>query len=110
MDLKVPIPEPFPERITPGNMSTPTIVNDLTNVDDKGSKKQERDLEATVSSENADVAAEPLQGFQRFLFLPLLCSAQFFDIFNATSVIIALPEVGGMCSAKRINGNLLSDL
>ncbi|KAF8581964.1 MFS general substrate transporter [Ramaria rubella] len=30
---------------------------------------------------------------QKFVMLSLLCSAQFFDIFNAVSTIIALPEI-----------------
>ncbi|KAF8578497.1 MFS general substrate transporter [Ramaria rubella] len=35
----------------------------------------------------------PLKGFHRALMMSLLCSAQFFDIFNAVSTIIALPEI-----------------
>lgn len=34
-----------------------------------------------------------LKGFQKAVMLFFLCSAQFFDIFNAVSTIIALPKV-----------------
>lgn len=100
MDVKEPVPEPFDASLTTTtgvSTPTPTIVNVSDDSNDESKRKQEdnkHDLEATASSESAGDSPE---GSRRYLMLGLLCSAQFFDIFNATSVIIALPEVTKRC-------------
>ncbi|KAL5525108.1 hypothetical protein ACEPAF_8977 [Sanghuangporus sanghuang] len=41
-----------------------------------------------------------LSGFRRRLLVPLLCSAQFFDIAVSSSTIIAIPKIGGALDFK----------
>lgn len=55
----------------------------------------EKDIEKTdgvvVNAESSTFP--PLSNARKAILLCILCSAQFFDIFNAVSVIIALPDV-----------------
>ncbi|KAF8520827.1 major facilitator superfamily domain-containing protein [Gautieria morchelliformis] len=50
-------------------------------------------LEKAVDGEPSSQPLESLKGFRKAFMLFFLCSAQFFDIFNAVSTIIALPEI-----------------
>ncbi|KAF8507578.1 major facilitator superfamily domain-containing protein [Hysterangium stoloniferum] len=59
-------------------------------------KKPEKSEKSTIQDLEADArvqASQPLKSHQKVILLALLCSAQFFDIFSAVSVIIALPDI-----------------
>ncbi|GJJ08487.1 hypothetical protein Clacol_002705 [Clathrus columnatus] len=98
MDVKTQLaPEPLGIS-TPRNISTPTIAinNELDGVELEGKAELEAEKchpDYSEPPETIDISTESLKGFQKVLLLGLLCSAQFFDIFNAASVIIALPEI-----------------
>jgi len=55
-------------------------------------KVQPEDLETALAAE-VEAKQSPLGPGRKILVLVFLCSAQFFDIFNAVSTIIALPQV-----------------
>lgn len=96
MDVKETLSGPFDASLTvTTSVCTPTttIVNVSDDNNDENKQNQEDDkldLEATISS---DSTGDSIRDSRRYLMLGLLCSAQFFDIFNAASVIIALPEI-----------------
>ncbi|KIJ51730.1 hypothetical protein M422DRAFT_223465 [Sphaerobolus stellatus SS14] len=50
-----------------------------------------KDVEASISSDSQE--EQPLGTIRKLVILAFLCSAQFFDIFNAVSTIIALPQI-----------------
>lgn len=52
------------------------------------------DINANAEAGAETTEAGSLSSLRKTILLCILCSAQFFDIFNAVSVIIALPDVG----------------
>ncbi|KIJ40340.1 hypothetical protein M422DRAFT_60599 [Sphaerobolus stellatus SS14] len=79
-----PTPTPSHSSLSPtlAAQTNPTITNE---------KERSKDTEATATWN----AEEPrsLTTFQKITILTILCSAQFFDLFNGVSAIIALPQI-----------------
>ncbi|GJJ13376.1 hypothetical protein Clacol_007628 [Clathrus columnatus] len=78
-------------------METPELTPTATMCSMTAGNETAKDIEK-LEAINADSAGasdviQPLSGIKKAILLCLLCSAQFFDIFNAVSVIIALPEI-----------------
>ena len=80
---------------SPEESTCPTVVNSKS--------PSQVDLEKNIDSQipfqlevpDADVKAlvSRVDRLKLWLLLPLLCSAQFFDIFASSSALVALPEV-----------------
>lgn len=80
-------------------MSTPELTPTATVCSMSARAELAKDLEKVENTNrNAEtgpesVAQPELSSLRKALLLSVLCSAQFFDIFNAVSVIIALPDI-----------------
>ncbi|KIJ40339.1 hypothetical protein M422DRAFT_173980 [Sphaerobolus stellatus SS14] len=70
---------------------SPTLTAQITPVITK-EEYPSKDVEANTTR-NADNSPQPLGTIRKMAILIVLCSAQFFDIFNAVSTIIALPQI-----------------
>lgn len=81
------------------SMSTPELTPTATMCSMTAGAELAKDVEKVDINANAEAGAETttaqsLSSLRKTILLCILCSAQFFDIFNAVSVIIALPDVG----------------
>lgn len=95
----LPVPtEPSPAYIADGESGQRSWTSSRTALDKKPESELQRALDAdeekqAIPSELVTERENRTNRIKRLLLIPLLCCAQFFDIFISSAALIALPEV-----------------